>query len=150
MGTISIPQTLAADRHRATEMIPAAPPSFKVHKEVIMILSNETEMRLAIQRTLEACGYPVVTAETQEQADAFFGSFDGAIRLLITDISLNRKNSLDVIASLRKNNQRLRVIVVCEKVSPRQRFDIHIAGVIELIYKPVEREELLRVVRRMV
>ena len=115
-----------------------------------MILSGETETRLTIQRALEACGYPVVSAETQEQADAFFVSFDGAIRLLITEISLNRKNSLDIIASFRENNERLGVIIVCEKISPRERFDIHIAGVIELVYKPVEREELLRVVGRMV
>jgi DNA-binding response OmpR family regulator len=146
----SIHQTTATDGHQATGTIPSVPPSFKVHKEVIMILSGETETRLTIQRALEACGYPVVSAETQEQADAFFVSFDGAIRLLITEISLNRKNSLDIIASFRENNERLGVIIVCEKISPRERFDIHIAGVIELVYKPVEREELLRVVSRMV
>jgi DNA-binding response OmpR family regulator len=148
MDTIST--NLAPDGHQATGIIKSVPPSFKVRKEVIMILSSETEPRLTMQRALEASGYPVVSAETLEQADAFFVSFDGAIRLLITDVSLNRKSSLDAIASLRENNQRLGVIIVCEKISPRERFDIHIAGAIELVFKPVEREELLRAVSRMV
>lgn len=127
-----------------------APKSFRVHKEIIMILSSESEIRTPMQRALEAFGYPVLTAENQEQAEALFRSFNGAIRLLITDISVNGKSALEVIASLRKSNRALKVVVVSEEVSRRERHDIYIAGVIELIRKPVEKEELLRVIRRII
>ncbi len=116
-----------------------------------MILSSESEIRTPMQRALEALGYPVLTAQNQDQADALFRSFDGAIRLLITDISVDGTSALEVIASLRKGgNHTLKVVVVSEEVSPRERHDIYIAGVIELIRKPVEKEELLRVVRRII
>ena len=127
-----------------------APASFRVHKEIIMILSSESEIRTPMQRALEALGYPVLTAQNLEQADALFRSFDGAIRLLITDISVDGTSALEVIASLRKGNHTLKVVVVSEEVSPRERHDIYIAGVMELLRKPVEKEELLRVVRRII
>lgn len=127
-----------------------APASFRVHKEIIMILSSESEIRTPMQRALEALGFPVLIAQNQDQADALFRSFDGAIRLLITDISVDGTSALEVIASLRKGNHTLKVVVVSEEVSPRERHDIYIAGVIELIRKPVEKEELLRVVRRII
>jgi DNA-binding response OmpR family regulator len=56
-----------------------APASFRVHNEIIMILSSESELRTPTQRALEALGYPVLTAQNQNQADALFRSFDGAI-----------------------------------------------------------------------
>ena len=115
-----------------------------------MILSSESEIRTPMQRALEALGYPVLTAQNLEQADALFRSFDGAIRLLITDMSIDGTSALEVIASLRKGNHTLKVVVVSEEVSPRERHDIYIAGVMELLRKPVEKEELLRVVRRII
>jgi len=102
-----------------------------------------------MQRALEALGYPVLTAENREQADALFRSFNGSIRLLITDISVNGTSALEVIASLRRSNHTLKVVVISEEVSPRERRDIYKAGVIDLIRKPVEKEDLLRVVRRI-
>jgi len=103
-----------------------------------------------MQRALEAFGYPVLTVENQDQADAMLRSFNGGIRLLITDSSINGKSALEVIAALPKSSQTPKVIVVSEEVSPRERHDIFNAGVIELIHKPVEKEELLRAVRRTI
>lgn len=128
----------------------AAPNSFRVQKEVIMILSSGSKINGPMQRALEAFGYPVLTAENQEQAGALLNSFNGEIRLLITDSSINGKSALEVIGSLPKSSQTLKVIVVSEEVSPRERHDIFSAGVIELIHKPVEKEELLRAVHRIV
>jgi DNA-binding NarL/FixJ family response regulator len=56
----------------------------------------------------------------------------------------------EVIASLRKSNPTLKVIVASKDVSPSERRDIYISGVIELIRKPVDKEQLLQVVRRIV
>ncbi len=103
-----------------------------------------------MRRALEAVGYPVLTADNGQQADELFRSFDGAIRVVIIDIAFDGKNTLEVIAALRKRNPALKVIAASKEVSPRERHDIFISGVIELIGKPVDREQLLRVVRRIV
>ncbi len=126
-----------------------APKSFRVQKEIIMILSSEPEIDVFMQRTFEAIGYPVLTAEKKEQAEDLLKSFNGAIRLLVTDISINEESALGVIASLRMSNQTLEVIVISDEVSPRKRNDINIDGMIELIQKPVEKEDLLRAIRRI-
>jgi len=124
--------------------------SFRVQKEIIMILSSGAKINSPMQRALEAFGYPVLTVENQDQADAMLRSFNGGIRLLITDSSINGKSAPEIIASLPKSSQTLKVIVVSEEVSPRERHDIFTAGVIELIHKPVEKEELLQAVRRTI
>jgi DNA-binding NtrC family response regulator len=121
---------------------------FQVRNEIILLLGAETEP--LIQRTLEAIGYPVLTAENREQADDLFRSFDGAIRLLIIDISATGQSLPEIIASLRKNNPTLKVVVASTDVSASERHDIYISGVIELIRKPVDKEQLLQVVRRIV
>jgi DNA-binding NtrC family response regulator len=126
------------------------PPQFQIRNEIVLLFGADPEADPLMRRTLEAVGYPVLMADALEQADELFRSFDGAIRLLIIDIASREKNTLELIASLRERNPTLKVIVATKEVSPRERHDIHISGVIELISKPVDKEQLLRVVRRIV
>jgi two-component system cell cycle sensor histidine kinase/response regulator CckA len=123
---------------------------FRVRNEIILLLGTEPQGGYVMQRALEAVGYPVLTADSREQADELFRSFNGAIRLLILDIAEKEKSGLEVIAALRKSNPTLKVIVASKDVSPRERHDIYISGVTELVRKPVDKEQLLRVVRRIV
>jgi len=122
--------------------------NFRVRNEIILLLGADSEPLM--QRTLEAVGYPVLTAENWEQADDLFRSFAGAIRLLIIDIATIGQSLLEIIASLRKNNPTLKVIVASKDVQALERHDIYISGVIELLRKPVDKEQFLQVVRRIV
>jgi DNA-binding NtrC family response regulator len=126
------------------------PQQFQIRNEIILLFGADPDTDPLMRRTLEAVGYPVLMADAMEQADELFRSFDGAIRLLIIDIASREKNALELISSLRKRNPALKVIVATKEVSPRERHDIYISGVIELISKPVDKEQLLRVVRRIV
>ena len=126
------------------------PSQFHIRKEIILLLGTDLEGSTAMRRTLEAVGFPVLIADSCEQAAALFRSFNGAIRLLIIDIALPGEGVLEVIAALRESNPTLKVIVASKEVSPRERHAIHIAGVIELIGKPVDKEQLLHVVHRIV
>ena len=123
---------------------------FHIRKEIILLFGIDPEVEPVMRRTLEAVGFPVLIADNGEQADALFRSFNGAIRLLIIDIALPGENTLNVIASLRKSNPTLKVLVASNEASPRERDALHIAGVIELIRKPVDKEQLLQVVHRIV
>jgi DNA-binding NtrC family response regulator len=123
---------------------------FRVRNEIILLLGTDGEGAPLMQRTLEAVGYPVLTADNKEQADDLFRSFDGAIRLLIIDIAALEQSLLEVIASLRKSYPALKVIVASKDVSASERHDIYISGAIELVRKPVDKEQLLRVVSRIV
>ena len=126
------------------------PRQFQIRNEIILLFCADPDTGPLMRRALEAGGYPVLTADAMEQADELFRSFDGAIRLLIIDIPSIGQNLLEVIASLRKRNPALKVIVASKEASPRERHDIYISGVIELIRKPVDKEQLLHVVRRIV
>jgi len=126
------------------------PRQFHIRKEIILLIGTDPEEGTAMRRTLEAVGFPVMIADSCEQAAGLFRSFNGAIRLLIIDITLPGEGALEVIATLRESNPTLKVIVASKEVSQRERHAIHIAGVIELIRKPVDKEQLLQVVHRIV
>ena len=136
---------ITGDRMKLTE-----PRQFQIRNEIILLLGVDPEGGPVMRRTLEAVGFPVLTADNCEQAAELFRSFNGAIRLLIIDIALPGEGALEVIAALRKCNPTLKVIVASQEVSPRERHEIYISGVIELVRKPVDKEQLLQVVRRIV
>jgi DNA-binding NtrC family response regulator len=124
--------------------------NFRVRNEIILLLGMGMEGGPLVKRTLEAVGYPVLTADNRQQADELFRSFDGAIRLLIIEIVEKESSQLELITDLRKANPTLKVIVASEEISPRERHDIYISGVIEPIRKPVDKQQLLEAVRRTV
>ena len=126
------------------------PRQFHIRKEIILLLGTDPEGGTAMRRTLEAVGFPVMIADSCEQAAGLFRSFNGAIRLLIIDITIPGGDALEIIAALRKCNPTLKVIVASKDVSPRERHEIYVSGVIELIRKPLDKEQLLRVVHRIV
>jgi two-component system, cell cycle sensor histidine kinase and response regulator CckA len=126
------------------------PRHFQIRNEIILLLGVDSEGGGIIRRTLEAVGFPVLIADDNEQAADLFRSFDGAIRLLITDVTLPEEGALETIDALRRGNPTLKVIVASKEISPKELHTIHIAGVIELIRKPVDKEQLLQVVHRIV
>ena len=116
---------------------------FHIRSEIILLLGIDPEIEPVMRRNLEAVGFPVLIADDCEQAAELFRSFNGAIRLLIID---GTEGALEIIAALRKVNPALKVIVASEEVSPRERHDIYISGVIELLRIPLDREQLLQIV----
>jgi DNA-binding NtrC family response regulator len=126
------------------------PRQFHIRNEIILVFGADPEGGRAVRRTLEAVGFPVLTADNCEQAAELFRSFNGAIRLLIIDIAIPGEGALEIIAALRKCNPTLKVIVASKEVSPRERHEIHVSGVIELIRTPLDKEQLLQVVHRIV
>ena len=122
--------------------------NFHVRNEILLVLDSEDGP--LIRRTLEAAGYPVLTAETTNQADDLFRSFGAAIRLLIVDIGEKDRSQLEFIAALRKTHPALRVLVASTDASHGQWRNIYLPGVIERIRHPVDKEQLLQAVRRTV
>jgi DNA-binding NtrC family response regulator len=123
---------------------------FQIRNEIILLLGVDYEAVSMMRRTLEAVGFPVLIAEDDDQAADLFKSFNGAVRLLIIDVSLQDEGALETISALRKRNPALKVIVASKEVSPKELHEIQLVGVIELIRKPVDKEHLLRVVHRIV
>ena len=123
---------------------------FHIRNEIILVLGADPEEDRVMRRALEAVGFPVLTADNCEQAVELCRSFNGAIRLLIIDIGIPGEGALEISAALRRCNPTLKVIVATKEVSPRERHEIYMSGVIELILKPLDKEQLLHVVRRIV
>jgi DNA-binding response OmpR family regulator len=126
------------------------PRQFRIRNEIVLLLGVDSEVGLMMRRTLEAVGFPVLIADSGDQAADLVRSFNGAIRLLILDVALPEEEAFETIAALRKRNPTLKVIVASKEISPKELHAIQIAGVIELIRKPVDKEQLLQVVFRIV
>ncbi|MDX6582297.1 MAG: two-component system, OmpR family, copper resistance phosphate regulon response regulator CusR [Solirubrobacterales bacterium] len=111
------------------------------------ILIAEDEARLAsfLEKGLRASGFTttVVGDGVSAQALASDADFD----LLILDLSLPRKDGLEVLRELRAAGQRLPVIVLTARGDPHERVEGLETGADDYLPKPFHFEELVARIR---
>jgi DNA-binding response OmpR family regulator len=114
---------------------------------VSRILIAEDEARLAsfLEKGLRASGFTttVVGDGVSAQALASDADFD----LLILDLSLPRKDGLEVLRELRAAGQRLPVIVLTARGDPHERVEGLETGADDYLPKPFHFEELVARIR---
>jgi DNA-binding response OmpR family regulator len=114
---------------------------------VSQILIAEDEARLAsfLEKGLRAAGFTttVVADGVAAETLAKTGDFD----LLILDLSLPRKDGLEVLRDLRTAGQRLPVIVLTARGDPHDRVEGLESGADDYLAKPFHFEELVARIR---
>jgi DNA-binding response OmpR family regulator len=114
---------------------------------VSQILIAEDEARLAsfLEKGLRAAGFTttVVADGVAAETLANTGDFD----LLILDLSLPRKDGLEVLRDLRTAGQRLPVIVLTARGDPHDRVEGLESGADDYLAKPFHFEELVARIR---
>jgi CheY-like chemotaxis protein len=113
------------------------------HNELILIVDDEVLIRQVTQRTLEAFGYQVLTAEDGIEAIACYAQHSTEIRAVLMDMVMPNMDGVTAIKTLRKINPDVNIIVTSglktsDKVSAA--FEENIYG---LLVKPYTAEELL-------
>jgi DNA-binding response OmpR family regulator len=110
-------------------------------KERILLVEDETAMRIALQDTLEAEGYRVLTA-----IDGPTG-LDRALKekpaLLLLDVMLPRLNGFELCAELRRLGNPLPVLMLTAKGMISDRVKGLECGADDYLCKPFEKAELL-------
>jgi DNA-binding response OmpR family regulator len=114
---------------------------------VSRILIAEDEWRLAsfLEKGLRASGF--VTTSVADGIAAESLARDSDFDLMILDLSLPKKDGLDVLRDLRHAGQRLPVIVLTARGDPHERVEGLESGADDYLSKPFHFEELVARIR---
>tara|TARA_Y100000589_G_scaffold140341_1_gene134037 strand:+ start:2637 stop:3062 length:426 start_codon:yes stop_codon:yes gene_type:complete len=114
---------------------------------MILIVDDEELVSGTYQDFLELEGYPVEIADSVAVARQKLSKqrFD----LVITDYKMPREDGLDLINYLNDNFPEVKVVMITgfpEKKATNEAFR---GGIVEFLFKPVEREELIHTVKKL-
>ena len=111
------------------------------------ILIAEDEVRLAtfLEKGLRASGFTTTTVGDGVSAQELASDTD--FDLLILDLTLPRKDGLEVLRELRASGERIPVIVLTARGDPHERVEGLETGANDYIAKPFHFEELVARVR---
>jgi CheY-like chemotaxis protein len=114
----------------------------------ILVVDDEPAVLVTYSAILEQQGYDVTALKTAQEARAALDS--GGYDLLLCDLSLERNQSgFDVIDYARRRNGAARAVLLTGYASP-EITDQAESKDVEVLFKPVQVEELLATVARLV
>jgi two-component system, cell cycle sensor histidine kinase and response regulator CckA len=114
--------------------------------ETLLLVEDETSLRLAVGSILRRFGYRVLEASNGDGAQVEWQAVRGAVDLLVTDMVMPGKmTGLQLIERLRHEKPSLRAII-CSGYSGIQSIPASVG--IDVLAKPFETSVLLRTVRR--
>ena len=116
--------------------------------ETILVVEDETAVRLSVHRILERAGYQVLEARHGRDALRVWRERRGEIALVLSDVIMPEMGGLDLAAMLRAEDPSVRLLFMSGYTGTDED-ETPLPASIPLLHKPFEGAELLRVVREM-
>lgn len=115
----------------------------------VMICDDEEQVRKPMRYHLTKAGYEVLEVTDGEEAIKAMKEGDNALMVdtIITDMRMPKVNGQEVVAYFREQFPTIPVVVLTGFPDVELAVNLMKQGVIDYIVKPVEKENLLRVVR---
>ncbi len=116
----------------------------------ILIIDDDTQIRLMLKKMLEREGYQVVTAKDGKEGLRIFET--AAIDLVITDLIMPEKEGIETIIALRQKNDQVKIIAISGdgKANPISYLDMAIKlGAQKAFTKPIARKELIACIQSL-
>ncbi len=110
----------------------------------ILLIEDEKSARYALKRVLEDAGYSVVDVEDPDDIQSVSN-----FNLLILDLKLRNVSGIDFLKELREKGKNIPVVVITAYANPQNIISASRYGVIDILKKPFDREELLELVDRV-
>lgn len=110
---------------------------------ILVVDDDEAQLKL-FTSILEKNEYHVESAITGEEALELTGEYD--FNLAIIDIKLPDKNGDEVVREFRSDGKEMGVILITGYPSLQECINVLDLGIQEILLKPIDTEELLRVV----
>ncbi len=117
--------------------------------ETIMVVEDEDSVRNLLVASLQEVGYTVIETSTADEALQASGEFEGPINLLLTDIVMPGKSGVDLSEQIIKSRPEIRVLYIsgyAKKTLSSRGVD---PSKLSLLTKPVEHDELIKTVRKI-
>jgi len=129
--------------------IPEKPVHMAKGTETIMVVDDEKDIRHLTRELLENLGYTVITCDDGLKALSVFQKAPLDVDLVITDMTMPHMAGDELAARLIQTRKQLPVILCTgysEKISEKQALDI---GIVRYMAKPIQNQELVRMVREV-
>jgi len=115
--------------------------------ETILLVEDEDGIRKLARKVLEQLGYVVLEAEDGQLGLTAYQEQQSRISAVILDLTMPKKSGLEVLASIRRMNPGVRVILSSGYSAAAQKLDLAQLGVMAFLQKPYIPNELARTLR---
>ncbi len=119
-----------------------------IDKEKILIVDDSSDMRSLLSEMLRDVGYTTIEAESGNKALNI--ASQEAIDIVLLDIVMPRMSGLDVMSEMKKIRPGARIIIITGYGSVKDAVNAMKKGASDYIKKPIEREEFLATVGRVI
>lgn len=113
----------------------------------ILVVDDDTSMRMALCETLESCGYLVEAAANGSEALDKFRA--GAFEAVITDMRMPGMSGMDVLKSIKKISPESPVILITAYGTVNTAVEAMKEGASDFIMKPFSLEDIEFVVKNV-
>jgi len=151
--TIELPRHIEnkADAAVAAELVVESyePSSREGTGETVLVVEDEEQIRNLARRVLEQLGYVVLEAVDGVHGLTVYQQEQQRIAAVILDLTMPKKSGLEVLATLRRLNPAVRVILSSGYSAAAQKLDLPRLGVMAFLQKPYVPNELARTLRNV-
>jgi len=151
--TIELPRHI---ENKADAAVPAElvvenyePSSREGTGETVLVVEDEEQIRNLARRVLEQLGYVVLEAVDGVHGLTVYQEEQQRIAAVILDLTMPKKSGLEVLATLRRLNPAVRVILSSGYSAAAQKLDLPRLGVMAFLQKPYVPNELARTLRNV-
>ena len=117
--------------------------------ETVLVVEDEEQIRNLARRVLEQLGYVVLEAVDGVHGLTVYQEEQQRIAAVILDLTMPKKSGLEVLATLRRLNPAVRVILSSGYSAAAQKLDLPRLGVMAFLQKPYVPNELARTLRNV-
>ncbi len=112
----------------------------------VLVAEDTPELQLLLRRLLESMGVDVRMAANGREAMEM--ALDGDFDLVLMDMQMPEMNGIEATGALRKRGYKAPIVAVTANVMQKHREQFHEVGCSAFLTKPVERTELLQVLKQ--
>ncbi len=129
-----------------TEDIPASPASLlSGHNELVLVVDDESAVRLTTQQVLESQGYRVLIAEDGAEAVTLYEQHQDEIAVVLTDMMMPGMNGLAMVQALKTINPDVKVIAASGLAAYDMVAKAASVGIQHFLPKPYTAEALFKI-----
>jgi DNA-binding NtrC family response regulator len=114
-------------------------------KPVILVVDDDDSVRASLEKLLEAEGYHVLTARDGEEALDRFESERAS--LVVMDVNLGPESGWETLKRVTALNGSVPTVIITAEIGQRERAEA--AGAAAFIEKPIDVEDFLSIVERL-
>jgi signal transduction histidine kinase/integral membrane sensor domain MASE1/ActR/RegA family two-component response regulator len=121
----------------------ASVPTQRNGRGTVLVVEDEENLVLLLNRLLPQAGFQVLAAMDGEQAIELYRAHQAEIDLVLLDLGLPKISGLDVIGKLQEQNRGVKIMITTGYVAADLKTELFRAGVLDCIHKPYVIDDII-------